>query len=131
MILLDTHIWFWALHDAAELSKTHRSLIEESQRKGEAFVSSFSFWEIAKLVHAGRLRLFQDIDDWFQVAISDSTIQVVPLTPQILISSTNLPGKFHRDPADQLIVATARVYDCPLVTVDTKILAYPHVQTQP
>ena len=56
---------------------------------------------------------------------------IIELTPRIAVEATQLPGVFHRDPADQLIVATARVYGCPLVTMDTKIRQYPHVQTAP
>ena len=56
-------------------------------------------------------------------------MQLLPLTPDIVIESTQLPGEFHRDPADQLIVATARVYNCPLITSDGKISRYPHVTT--
>jgi PIN domain nuclease of toxin-antitoxin system len=55
-------------------------------------------------------------------------IQLLALTPEIAVESTRLPGEFHRDPADQIIVATARIYDCPLLTVDDRILKYPHVK---
>jgi PIN domain nuclease of toxin-antitoxin system len=53
----------------------------------------------------------------------------LPLSPQVAVEATDLPGDFHRDPADQIIVATARVHDCPLMTLDKKILDYPHVRT--
>jgi PIN domain nuclease of toxin-antitoxin system len=56
-------------------------------------------------------------------------IDLLPLTPQIVIESTKLPGTFHRDPAGQIIVATARVYHFPLLTADRLILDYPHVHT--
>ncbi|MDO8745509.1 MAG: PIN domain-containing protein [Candidatus Brocadiaceae bacterium] len=56
-------------------------------------------------------------------------ILLLELTPEIAIKSTRLPGKFHRDPADQIIIATAMVSDCPLVTSDDKVLKYPHVVT--
>lgn len=46
-----------------------------------------------------------------------------------MIASTRLPGEFHRDPADQLIAATARTYDCALVTSDGRMISYPHVKT--
>jgi PIN domain nuclease of toxin-antitoxin system len=55
-------------------------------------------------------------------------VRLVELTPRICVESTQLPGAFHRDPADQIIVATARVLDVPLVTVDGKILEYPYVK---
>ena len=55
-------------------------------------------------------------------------IRLLELTSEITIESTRLPGEFHRDPADQIIVATARIHACSLLTVDDKILNYPHVQ---
>jgi len=58
-------------------------------------------------------------------------VHLIELTPRIAVESTQLPAPFHRDPADQIIVATARVYGCPLVTLDGKILSYPHVQHIP
>lgn len=60
-------------------------------------------------------------------ALAYPGIQLVEFTPAIAIESTQLPGEFHRDPADQIIVATARILECPLLTVDDKILKYPHV----
>ena len=66
------------------------------------------------------------IAEWLDQALAIG-MRLLELTPRIIVGSTQLPGTFHRDPADQLIVATARMYHCPLVTVDTKILAYPHV----
>jgi len=56
-------------------------------------------------------------------------IRVLELTPEIAIESTQLPGEFHRDPADQIIVATARIHDCELVTSDGKIVEYHHIET--
>jgi len=56
-------------------------------------------------------------------------VQLLAITPEIAIASTRLPGEFHRDPADQLIVATARVYGCALISSDARIIGYPHVKT--
>ncbi|MBI4753096.1 type II toxin-antitoxin system VapC family toxin, partial [Candidatus Desantisbacteria bacterium] len=66
---------------------------------------------------------------WFEQALSYPGIRLLELTPEIAIESTQLPGYFHRDPADQLIVATAKVHGCQLVTSDSKILIYPYVET--
>ena len=66
--------------------------------------------------------------EWLRPAQSYPGVQVLPLTTEIVVDSTQLPGNFHKDPADQLIVATARVHSLPLLTMDSKILAYPHVQ---
>jgi len=69
------------------------------------------------------------LEQWFEQALSYPGVQLLPLAPEIAIESTRLPGEFHRDPADQMIVATARVYGCPLVTSDGKLLEYSHVAT--
>jgi PIN domain nuclease of toxin-antitoxin system len=85
-------------------------------------VSAISVWEVAKLVEYNRLKLPCPLGDWFDEALNYPGIRLVELSPEIAIESTRLPGEFHRDPADQIIVATARIYDCQLVTSDSKIL---------
>ena len=90
-------------------------------------VSAISCWEVAKLVELGRVALSCSLEEWLDQALSYPGVQLIALTPEIAIESTRLPGDFHRDPADQIIVATARVYGCSLVTSDEKILKYPHV----
>ena len=87
--------------------------------------------EIAKLVENNRLSLPVPVGEWLDQALAYPGVRLLELTPRIAVESTQLPGTFHRDPADQLIVATARVYDCPLVTLDGKIRAYQHVQVAP
>ena len=84
---------------------------------------------MAKLVENKKLHLSLPIAEWLQQALAYPGIQLLPLTLPIIVDSTQLPGNFHRDPADQLIVATARVHTVRLLTVDAKILNYPHVQT--
>jgi PIN domain nuclease of toxin-antitoxin system len=128
VIVLDTHIWW--IHGDAKLSPLHRSFIQQEEANGLG-ISAISCWEIAKAVEYGRLTLPVTIDQWFNLALGYPGMHLLELTPQISIESTRLPGAFHRDPADQIIVATARVYNCAIVTIDAKILAYPHVQKKP
>ena len=128
MIILDTHIWVWWVHSPGQLSQTQRERIAESENDLIG-VSAISCWEIAKLVERGRLELPVALEDWFDQALNYPGIQLLALSPEIAIESTRLPGDFHRDPADQIIVATARVYDSALLTADEKILNYPHVVT--
>jgi PIN domain nuclease of toxin-antitoxin system len=130
MIILDTHIWVWWVHDAPELPILYRTIIEQHETIGIG-ISIISCWEIAKLVEKGRLRLPYSIDRWFALALGYPGIQLIPLSPEIAIESTRLPPPFHNDPADQIIVATARTYACSLLTVDTKIRNYAHVQLLP
>jgi PIN domain nuclease of toxin-antitoxin system len=128
MILLDTHIWVWWVDDDQQLVDRPRHLIQDNVRSGLE-VSAISCWEVAKLVQYGRLELACPLEDWMEQALAYPGVQLLELTPRIAIESTKLPGTFHRDPADQIIVATARVYDIPLLTVDSRILQYPHVST--
>jgi len=92
-------------------------------------VSAISCWEVAKLVEYNRLTLPCPVDDWMTQALAYPGVRLLDLTPRIAVESAQLPAGFRRDPADQIIVATARVYNCPLLTADAKILAYPHVTT--
>lgn len=127
MIVIDTHIWVWWIHGDSALPSSFRSLLEASEQSGIA-VSAISCWEVAKLAELRRLALPCPVSEWLQQALSYPGIHLIELSPRICVESTQLPGTFHRDPADQIIVATARVLDVPLVTVDFKILAYPHVK---
>ena len=86
---------------------------QESQGLG---ISAISCWEVAKLVERGRLVLPCPVEDWLERALDYPGVVLLELTPRVCVESTQLPGEFHRDPADQIIVATARVHDCPLVT---------------
>ena len=128
MILLDTHVWVWWTIDPARLSETQRQEISNNE-SGRIGVSTISCWEVAKLCEYGRLALPVGLSEWFQAALQYPGISLLDLTPEIAIESTILPGSFHRDPSDQIIVATARVRRCPLVTSDDKIAGYPHVRT--
>lgn len=128
MIVLDTHIWVWWVHDDEQLTKTQAEGIAATEMDMIG-VSAISCWEVAKLVEYGRLELPCSLKEWFEQALSYPGILLLELTPEIAIESTQLPGEFHRDPVDQIIVATARVSGCPLVTSDDKILKYQYVAT--
>ena len=130
MIVLDTHIWVWWVHGDAAMPASIGTLLDSSEQTGLA-LSAISCWEVAKLVEHGRLTLPCPVVDWLQQALSYPGVRLIELSPRICVESTQLPGEFHRDPADQIIVATARVLDAPLVTVDGKILQYGHVQLTP
>lgn len=127
MILLDTHIWVWWVSQQPQLTTQLEQIIQHHQETGLG-VSMISCWEVAKLVENGKLQLAITVADWLNQALAYPGVQLLELTLPIVIDSTQLPGTFHRDPADQIIVATARVYNMALLTVDTKIISYPHVQ---
>ncbi|MEM6803561.1 MAG: type II toxin-antitoxin system VapC family toxin, partial [Bacteroidota bacterium] len=113
--------------NSSELSSIHKSRIEGEIENGIG-ISAISCWEVAKKVEIGKMKLDRDIKEWIEMALSYPGIQLVNLSPEVLIESTQLPGNFHKDPADQMIVATARLLDIPLITADSKILNYPHVK---
>ena len=128
MILLDTHIWVWWVDANRQLSSSQRKHLEDHASAGLG-VSVISCWEVAKLAEVKRLELRLPVADWIRQALAYPGIRFLYLTPRIVIESTQLPGSFHRDPADQLIVATARIRGCSLLTADARILGYPHVRT--
>lgn len=68
------------------------------------------------------------MNEWLTSALEYPGVQLIGLSPEVAVASTQLPGEFHKDPAHQIIVATARVYECPLVSFDEKIVAYEHVE---
>ncbi|NJK44669.1 MAG: type II toxin-antitoxin system VapC family toxin [Pleurocapsa sp. SU_196_0] len=125
MILLDTHIFiFWVNGSERLLEETRTRIEAEPDALG---VSAITLWEIAKLVQLGRLELTLPIETWLEQALAYPKVVVVPLSPAIVVESARLPAPFHKDPADEIIVATARVLSAGLVTYDGKILSYPHV----
>jgi PIN domain nuclease of toxin-antitoxin system len=129
MILLDTHVWLWLLHEPRQLSDAARIAIDTEEPHNGLLVSAISVWEIAVKSSIGKLTLPLPIDEWYKLASVHSGIIMEPLSPLDAIASTSLPGTFHKDPADRILVAIARRYGIPLVTCDAKILNYPHVQT--
>jgi PIN domain nuclease of toxin-antitoxin system len=127
MILLDTHVWIWWTHGDPNLAADFAGEIDRHEGDGIG-VSAISCWEVAKLYEYGRLELPCGIAEWMREALLYPGIRVVDLTPEIAVESTRQPQPFHRDPADQIIVASARMLDVALATLDGKIRAYPHVR---
>ena len=126
--LMDTHVWVW-WHTAPEkLSPAVRDTIINLDATDQLLMSVISVWEVAKLVEKNRLRLRIEIDQWVEQALNMSHFQLLPLSPEIAIESTRLPQPFHQDPSDQMIVASARLFDATVLTVDQQILSYPHVR---
>ncbi len=129
MIVLDTHIWLWWLHDPGKLSADADRLIQQEQVSGTLVISAISVWEVAVKVQSGKLAIPMDINRWYELARSYPSTVIEPLSPVDAIASTQLPGDFHKDPADRIIVALARRLSVPLLTCDRKILDYKHVVT--
>lgn len=130
MIILDTHVLVWWVNGGDKLSQCARKTIE-GERAGNAriLVSAISAWEIAMLIAKGRLTLTMGIDDWLETVSSIEGVSFEAIQPDVAVQSVRLPGKFHSDPADRMIVALARHHSAPLVTADARIGGYKHVRT--
>ncbi len=127
MILLDTHIWLWLLHEPNQLSSKAKAVIDLEEAQNGLLVSAISVWEIAVKSSIGKLSLPLPINEWYELARTHSGIVIEPLAPVDAITSTQLPGNFHKDPADRILIAIARRYNIYFVTCDTNILNYPYV----
>ncbi len=129
MIVLDTHALVWWANGEDALSKKAKTAIERELDGGQIIVSAISAWEIAMLVERERLVLSMDVASWLTTVSAIDAVRFVPIDVEIGLKSVDLPGEFHKDPADRMIVATARKLAVPLVTRDEKIRAYKHVKT--
>lgn len=122
-LLLDTHIWIWLMNGDPILSARSRALIDTSHREGCLFVSAISTWEVAMLEKKKRIVLNQPCIEWVKTSLKHG-IQLLPLTPEIAVESCHLPDYDAGDPADRMIIATARMESLQLLTCDERIIAY-------
>jgi len=127
LILLDTHIWYWWVSEHPRLTDEARRRMEQHTATGIG-LSIVSCWEVAKKCSLGKLELDRPADEWIRAALGIAGLHLLPLTLEIVLEATKLPDGFRSDPADELIVATARILDVPLVTEDAKLLGYQHVR---
>jgi PIN domain nuclease of toxin-antitoxin system len=127
--LLDTHAWVWWVTADKRLSKRAATIIRRALASRDLWISMISAWEVAKKVEKGQLTLDRPIDQWLDQAISPQGVGVWEMTRPILVESCALPQPFHGDPADQIIVATARVHGAVVVTKDARIREYAHVRS--
>jgi PIN domain nuclease of toxin-antitoxin system len=126
--LLDTHVWVWTQEEPERLGpRTKRLLVEAGN---ENTVCPISTLEIARLVAVGDIRLSMPLSEWVMQSMAELSAQTVPVSHEVAVEAYALPGAFHRDPADRLLVAAARRNGLTLVTADDRILGYPHVRTQ-
>lgn len=107
-----------------ELSATTISLIERAATRSSLLVSAISVWEVAMLEAKGRITLSRSIQEWVSEALTVTGMKLVELSPAIAMESAKLPGEPHGDPADRIIMATARLLGATLITRDARILAY-------
>ena len=123
-VLLDTHVWVWLMEGRAGVSAEAVQLMERAGEESFLRVSVISAWEVGMLEARGRLRFDIPCEKWVETAFGLPGLSLMPLTPSICVRSSRLPGIFHGDPADRLIVATARELGAVLLTRDEPILQY-------
>jgi PIN domain nuclease of toxin-antitoxin system len=124
-LLLDTHVWIW-LMDGLERELGRRALeeIRATSARGGLLVSAISVWEVAMLEAKGRVRFGLEVGEWVRRGLAAPGLSLAELTPEAALDSARLPGEIHGDPADRILVATARRLGATLVTRDAKILEY-------
>jgi PIN domain nuclease of toxin-antitoxin system len=127
--LLDTHAWVWWVTEDPRLSRPAQRAIDKAQAGGALWLSLISVWEVAKKTEKGQLVLDRPLDDWLDLATARPGLHLAELTRTILAESCRLPPPFHGDPADQIIVATARDRDAVIITKDRLIREYPPVRS--
>lgn len=119
--LLDTHVWVWWLLGDQRLKPREQEILDGLPADQRPVLCDISLWEVALLVQRGRLQLQVDLSDWLAIAASPATVQILSINPSVVMEMNRLPASFHQDPADRLIVATARVTGLPVATRDERI----------
>ncbi len=127
--MLDTHTWIWWHMNPQKLSEKVKKIIGNRNRYDELLLSAISPWEFSKLLEKKRIGISCDPEDWMNSALDMPKFRLVPLSPVLAYRSTVLPQPFHNDPADQIIVATAREENAIILTKDERILTYKNVRT--
>jgi PIN domain nuclease of toxin-antitoxin system len=120
-VLLDTHIWIWWLTAESPLSSIERDALDAAAERRETFLSAISLWE-AQVLHAKRrLVLPAPFADWIVRAADQRIVSILPMDLAVVLELERLPASFHGEPADRMIVATARSHHLPIATHDRAI----------
>ncbi len=127
-LLLDTHVWIWSQETPEELGDSTRQLLLDPEQA--LYVSPVSTLEIARLDAKGTINLTGSLLEWVSETLQALRGITVRISHEIAAEAYALPGPFHRDPADRILAATARLDHLTLVTADDRLLKYPHVRTQ-
>ena len=125
-LLLDTHIWLWALLEPGRLTRRVRAAL--SSPDNEIWLSPISVWEALMLAERGRVSVSAPMGDWIRDMVSTVPRREAPLTHEVAIASREI-ALVHQDPADRFLAGTARVFDLTLVTADERMLGVPGVRT--
>jgi PIN domain nuclease of toxin-antitoxin system len=127
-LLLDTHVWVWSQSDTTQLgARTRRLLVD---RGNENYVCTISTLELARLVALGSLSVSMPLRDWVDAALLAMAAKTIEVSHTIAMEAYALPGHFHKDPADRILVAAARCLSLTVLTADERILDYSKVSTR-
>lgn len=125
LLLLDTHIWIWVMEGRTE--EMHASVlpaVARAQAEGRVCISAITVWELGMLQSKGRLKLALDTREWVRRALGVPGVRLAELSPEVALDSSFLPGEVHGDPADRILIATARHLGATLVTRDEHLVRY-------
>jgi PIN domain nuclease of toxin-antitoxin system len=124
-LLVDTHILVrWRL-EPDKLTRPQKRAFRISEHRSDTIsISAITLWELALLAAGGRLKPKGPLATWLADMVSSTLIEVLPITPEIAAAGAQLGSGFHNDPADRIIVATARCHNLTLVTSDERIRAW-------
>ena len=121
-LLLDTHVLLRWLNDSGRLSASQQEALSRGGEKSPLLVSDISLWEVAMLHNLDRIRLAMPLREWLSKAVAPPRVRTQGISPAIATEVAALPDSFQRDPADRIIVATARVLGATLLTQDRRIV---------
>ena len=120
--LLDTHVLIWWLNNSNRLSLAQQEVVASASAESPLLVSDISLWEVATLHSLGRIQLTIPLRAWLDKAVAPPLVRRLGISPAIASELATLPDSFHRDPADRILVATARVLGATLLTQDRRIV---------
>lgn len=119
--LIDTHVWIWWMHRDARLGTATLDALDRLPPDRRPWLSAISLWEVAMLAELGRIVLPAPLPDWLEEGTHPRTVRLAPITAAVAAEVAALPLRFHRDPADRIIVATCRALDLPILSLDRAI----------
>ena len=120
--LLDTHILIRWIDSEKKLSAAHRRIVRSAGASSPLWISDISLWEVAMLHDLGRIRLRFPLRDWLERAAAPPLVRRIGISPAVAAEVASLPAAFQRDPADRIIVASARVLGATLLTDDSRTI---------
>lgn len=125
LLLLDTHYWIWLqLGTAKRFTQGSLDAVRKAAAAGNLLLSVISVWELGMFEAKGQIRLTPSGAEWVREALATPGLTLAPLSAEIALESSRLPGSFHGDPADRIIAATARRMGARLLTRDEKLRDY-------